>query len=653
MLKKCELTNIEDVEDNGNGKSFTKQPDRFLWVQLQVDLLCRNKSELGIREVLQHGLTGSLDKIYRQTIDSMMEMDPVSRDIAQRVFSWLLFSKEPLTVGVTSSAVAWGLDDPNQDSDTVSRDLICLCLDLILVDSVTNALTFCHPSVRDFLIHHEMFSPAASHHVLATACLQQCMAGADLACSAVNSSPITEFYQYAALYWNHHVREALNDNQLTEAITRFIFEEDDITPSFSFVVWLDWVYAARDDLPRYDERRRGLASLSSNESAPLFVASILGIPSILEYMLSSTEYVNLEIGDEKGRTSLYLASAFGHGSLVSKLISHKAEVNCKGGDYGSPLQVACFRGHLDVVQTLLQNGARPWEEAAFKNALEATFLGNNEDVAMLLVKCESMIQTSEQYEFALCGSAEVGFLAVFDWLSTPKVGKSLGKELGDEDRRKGALRGIIKNGHVHLLKSFLKSNSDGIFLLPNDAVSIAAAHGHADMIVFLHDLGINMELEGPHGFPLRAAALAGRERAVRVLVELGSDVRETGTQGDALQAAASKGHTQIMQYLIAEGAQVNQFREPWGTCLQVAAYHGYHDAVRLLLDAGADMYQQGKYEDALCAALQGGHESIASLLLSEGYSLTRAFIMSTTRILCRRMHTHGTRSVGPGRLGRM
>ena len=64
---------------------------------------------------------------------------------------------------------------------------------------------------------------------------------------------------------------------------------------------------------------------------------------------------------EYGRTALWLASAGGHASVVTRLIEANARLDChdSGMEGDTPLHIAAFKGHAEVVQLLITAGASP------------------------------------------------------------------------------------------------------------------------------------------------------------------------------------------------------------------------------------------------------------------------------------------------------
>ncbi|KAL3435422.1 ankyrin repeat-containing domain protein [Aspergillus tetrazonus] len=84
----------------------------------------------------------------------------------------------------------------------------------------------------------------------------------------------------------------------------------------------------------------------------------------------------------------------------------------------------------------------------------------------------------------------------------------------------------------------------------------------------------------------------------------------------SLQAAAYSGDLEAVKLLLDRGADVNIQAGEHGTALQAAAYQGYQDIVKLLLDHDAEVnILGGYYGTALQAAAYMGHQDIVKLLL--------------------------------------
>jgi ankyrin repeat protein len=171
---------------------------------------------------------------------------------------------------------------------------------------------------------------------------------------------------------------------------------------------------------------------------------------------------------------------------------------------------------------------------------------------------------------------------------------------------------------------------------------VAAGLGLVDMIRGLAGTpaaGAHREFYRPHGgFPawrptddpqeildeaLVWAAKSGRVEAIALLADLGADVNADPYRGTALTWAAVNGHVAMVQGLIGLGAEVDRLGTFGGPthgagvpAINVAAQAGQIDAVRALLDAGADPTIRDAIHGGMAEgwAEFGGHPKVAALI---------------------------------------
>ena len=127
----------------------------------------------------------------------------------------------------------------------------------------------------------------------------------------------------------------------------------------------------------------------------------------------------------------------------------------------------------------------------------------------------------------------------------------------------------------------------------------------------------------PFGTWLHVAAKHGRLDLVKFLVELGIGINvQGGTFGGApIHLAASQGNLEVVKYLLSHGAEMD-VSEPERNPLFGAIYGGHTAVARFLIDNGIDT--QVKYTgpnmkdmDALAFANEWGRTEIAKLLLEK------------------------------------
>jgi ankyrin repeat protein len=153
----------------------------------------------------------------------------------------------------------------------------------------------------------------------------------------------------------------------------------------------------------------------------------------------------------------------------------------------------------------------------------------------------------------------------------------------------------------------------------------AASAGKLDEVTTLLERGCDPNVLYQESSALAWAAWKGHTSIVERLLAAGADPnagKSYPCAGGAMHAAADRGSVEILELLVAAGGDVNiAGQAPDVLPLFRAASHGRADAVRYLLDHGADPHVVAKDRSAMHAAAEGGSREVLELVHARGVAL--------------------------------
>lgn len=310
-------------------------------------------------------LPHTLDETYDRILKAI---DPADAVEAYHILRWLAFAERPLTLEeVAEAAVTKGDGDPIDTEDRlfdpydvtrICKSLVSITKDTVLIcDRWTsgNFVRFAHFSVKEYLLSFRVSEGKAKAFHLDTQSSHQQIG---LSCLSVllHNDEMTEeqqppLVQYAAEYWFVHLQR-LKFRTNSTAVSKRLVERLFVNSPRAFRKWL-LVYDVNI--------RRGLMTMILRQRShpnPLYYAAFLGLEDAVRPLLTSKADIDAKGG--RYGTALIAAASQGHLAIVQLLLDNGADVDAEGGySFFTALQACSYFGYKSIAELLLNRGAQP------------------------------------------------------------------------------------------------------------------------------------------------------------------------------------------------------------------------------------------------------------------------------------------------------
>jgi len=349
--------------------------------------------------------------------------------------------------------------------------------------------------------------------------------------------------------------------------------------------------------------------------------------SDLEWKIKEENYVLTEL------PPIHIAAYQCKNDIIQSLILKKANINEKGSDDSTPLHWAALVGCLDVIKTLIDNGADI--NSMIETPMTIVSRASNDNKAIVFQGRESLILGTplhwaaernkiDAVQLLLDKGANVN--SVTKWGISPLhyAANSGNEKMVDLLLKRGAK--INDNRYTYCQPIHYSKNKAVIsILLSNGAklnsrsdnaglpIHMATSMGYKEAVEFYLENGVDVNSLGlwscgilgwgANVTPLWTAAYVGNFEMFKFLESKGGNINfktnEKEIGGSVLHAAAWGGNVDLLKYLISKVDIVDinatipslvLMSASWEniTPLGVACHYGNLDAVKVLMEAGAD-----------------------------------------------------------------
>ncbi|CAL1283118.1 unnamed protein product [Larinioides sclopetarius] len=374
-----------------------------------------------------------------------------------------------------------------------------------------------------------------------------------------------------------------------------------------------------------------------NLSTPLHLAATTGSEVIIKLLLNAVEKKGdseslRKYIDEKnlsGNTALHLAVIKGHLDIVEVLLNKGADVKSTFDNSSHPLHLAAVSGNVDIVKCLLKHGAAvncvnnfgetPLHKAAAFNASE---------VIDFLLKNGADIESHDNAHFTplLVAVAEGHVDAIKVLLKSNAKIKVL------DNMERSVVFWASQENHPKSLKTLLEHEQsvtlvNGCDHYDNSPLHIAALKGYSDVTEILLESDAELEKKNEHEqSPLHMASKNGHIEVAQLLMKKNKTIvnAEDENANTPLHLAALSGHYNMICVLLQAGANIEAKNCYLWTPLDCAASRGWKRCCLYLLKAGADVDTVDKSKSTpLHLAAREGHRGVVKLLLHSGAKIAQ------------------------------
>ncbi|KAI9333516.1 ankyrin repeat-containing domain protein [Zopfochytrium polystomum] len=240
---------------------------------------------------------------------------------------------------------------------------------------------------------------------------------------------------------------------------------------------------------------RGGASVETRDESgrsALHCAASTGRVDVIEYLVMKGADVHATTTAGTSITPLFAACRGGHVDAARALVKHGAKKRVRVSQRVCPLHVACYMGHVGVVEVLLDER---WETSGFDELLDVAVSSGHVEVVELLLHrkaCRSATDRKRKKWFRGAGTEAEALVnaARQGHVEMARVLLDYGAAVDSaDDLRRTALHHACEWGHVGVVELLLEEGAslEAVSIENMTAMDYAIAEGHADVVEVLRN----------------------------------------------------------------------------------------------------------------------------------------------------------------------